>query len=167
MEWTLGVLGRPRSWTWWPSCVPTTQHILWLWDSDSFALVISIQWHPKYKVTNTFPFLSLSEEYEQLCKADLWDKDTVDVFWPGPCILRDYFVQDTICPLHYGLYIVLYSFKLQHLLLLLFVDLWTFHYLLMFCALFHALHRVISKVPWSLLSSSWLPCVCSVNISVK
>lgn len=123
MEWSLGVLGRVRSWTWWPSWVPTTQVILWLRDSDSFSLVISFQWPPKYNVTNTPPFLSLSEEYEQSCKADLWDKDTVDVFWPGPCILRDYSLQDTNCPLHYGLHAVLYSFKLQHLLLQLFVDL--------------------------------------------
>lgn len=121
MEWSLGVLGRARSWTGWPSWVPTTQHTLWLWDSDSLALVISFQWPPTYKATNTLPFLSLSEEYEQPCRADLWDRDTVDVFWP--CILRDYFVQDTNCPLYYGLDTILYSFKLQHLLLLLFVDL--------------------------------------------
>lgn len=123
MEWSLGVLGRAKSRTWWPSWVPTTQVILWLCDSNSFSLVVSFQWPPKYKVTNTPPFLSLSEEYEQPCKADVWDKDTVDVFWPGPCILRDYSVQDTNRPLHYGLHTVLYSFKLQHLLLQLFVDL--------------------------------------------
>lgn len=122
MEWHLGVPGA-RGWIRWSSWVPITQHILWLWDSDSFSLVISFQWPPKYKVTYTFPLLSLSKEYEQPYKADLWDKDTLDICWPGLCILRDYCVQDTNCPFHYRLQKVLYSFKLQHLLLLVSVDL--------------------------------------------
>lgn len=113
------LIGCPELMTSW---VPTTQHILWLgfWfflTSDKLPLT------SKYKVTNTLPFLSLSKEYEPPCKADLWDKDPLDIFWPGLCILRDNSVQDTNCPFHYGLQKVLHSFKLQHPLLLLSVDL--------------------------------------------